>query len=605
MACLAQKTVEAQYESGQGQADNTKSTSQLHVASASIDDEPIANLHAKTFLVVVAVFALYFGQVVNLVGLGALARDIANVVGGASQTTWLVNSVAILTSVLSPPVCQAADYWGRRGLLLGLSSFGVVGSIIISRATSMGMVICGSCVVGISYGTQPLIHAITSEVLPRKWRPIAQAICNTSLSTGALTGLLMGGSLTRYNDSEGFRIYWYITAGLYALAVIIGFFCYKPPTRKLQTTLTFSQKLQKLDWIGYVLLSIGAVLFSLGLCYGDNPYPWTSEQVLAPFLAGCAVLIVFGVYEWRFKSDGLFDHALFSLGRNFPIALVCIFCEGLTFFTANSYFAFEVSLFYESDPLLVGLRYGLSFMVFTVTTLMVGLYCSKTRKVRWPTAIGLSAFVLFNVCMATCSPTTNTRTWGYMIFLGLGLGCCLCAVVTIAQLSTPPELISITSGLMISMRSIAGIIGLPMYSAIFNSKLAAGLGKDIAAAVLPLGLPETSLPALIQHLTANIPPTNETVPGVTPEIIQAGVVGMLSAFSVAFRFIWITAAVFAFCAAVVATFLKDVGKELNMHIDAPAEKMEDLYDTDTVEAMRRDDAQVRNPEVKIPDGFGA
>lgn len=100
------------------------------------------------------------------------------------------------------------------------------------------------------------------------------------------------------------------------------------------------------------------------------------------------------------------------------------------------------------------------------------------------------------------------------------------------------------------MRSIAGVIGLPIYSAVFNSKLTANLGKDIAAAVLPLGLPKSSLSALIGDLTASITPTPETVPGVTPEIVEAAVGGLYSAYSVAFRFVWITAGVFAFCATI-------------------------------------------------------
>ena len=42
----------------------------------------------------------------------------------------------------------------------------------------MGMAIGGSCVVGISYGAQPLLHAISSEVVPRRYRAIAQGACN-------------------------------------------------------------------------------------------------------------------------------------------------------------------------------------------------------------------------------------------------------------------------------------------------------------------------------------------------------------------------------------------------------------------------------------------
>lgn len=157
------------------------------------------------------------------------------------------------------------------------------------------------------------------------------------------------------------------------------------------------------------------------------------------------------------------------------------------------------------------------------------------------------------------------------------------------------------------MRSVAGVIGLPIYSAVFNSKLSANLGEDIAQAVLPLGLPESSLPALIEDLLAHITSTPDTVPGVTEEIYIAGAGGMLDAFSVAFRFVWITAGVLACCAAIseylvlwhdvsehlcflAAIFLYDPKHEFNMHIDAPAEKVEDLYDADIAEAIHHQHA---------------
>jgi hypothetical protein len=52
---------------------------------------------------------------------------------------------------------------------------GSVGSLIVSRATSMSMVIAGTGVIGIAFGAQPLLHAVASEVLPRRWRSWAQA----------------------------------------------------------------------------------------------------------------------------------------------------------------------------------------------------------------------------------------------------------------------------------------------------------------------------------------------------------------------------------------------------------------------------------------------
>jgi hypothetical protein len=53
---------------------------------------------------------------------------------------------------------------------------GAVGSLIVSRATSMTMVIAGTGVIGIAFGAQPLLHTVASEVLPRRWRSWAQAL---------------------------------------------------------------------------------------------------------------------------------------------------------------------------------------------------------------------------------------------------------------------------------------------------------------------------------------------------------------------------------------------------------------------------------------------
>jgi len=39
--------------------------------------------------------------------------------------------------------------------------------------------------------------------------------------------------------------YWYIAASIYAAAVLVVFFLYKPPTRELQKLLTVKEKLRR------------------------------------------------------------------------------------------------------------------------------------------------------------------------------------------------------------------------------------------------------------------------------------------------------------------------------------------------------------------------
>ena len=389
-------------------------------------------------------------------------------VGGSANSVWLTSSVAILTTVLSPPVSQAADYWGRRWFLIILTGCGAVGSIIVARATSMNMAIAGEVVTGISYGAQPLLHAVASEVLPRRYRPYAQAADNVAAALGGLVALLVGGAMTRNDNHAGFRNYWYLSTALYALATILCAVLYNPPPQKSQIGLTNGEKLRKLDWIGYFLFTSGLVLFSIGLSWSQNPYEWTNAHILAPFLIGVALIVCLAVYETKFKKDGMFHHDLFANGWNFVIALVCVFVEGISFFAANNYFAFEVSVLYETDPLRTGIRYGINFIMYALSAVLAGAFCSSTKKVRIPTVIAFCFMIIFFICMATATPGSSNPVWGYPVFLGIGLGIALCALLTIAQLSTPPELIAITSGLMIGVRSFGGSVGLAICESIFN-----------------------------------------------------------------------------------------------------------------------------------------
>ncbi|KFY39710.1 hypothetical protein V495_05775 [Pseudogymnoascus sp. VKM F-4514 (FW-929)] len=546
--------------------------------SASIEDhnEPEPRLHAKTWLTVFAVCLIYFAQLINVVGAGARAQDIAKVVGGSANSTWLTSAVAIFTTVLSPPVSQAADYWGRRWFLIILTLCGAVGSIIVARADSMNMAIAGQCVAGLSYGVQPLLHAVSSEVLPRKYRSYAQAADNVAASLGGLVALLVGGAMTRSNP-EGFRNYWYFVTAVYALATLLCLVFYNPPPLPTQLGLTHVEKLKKLDWIGYFFLTTGLVLFCMGLSWSQNPYDWPEVHIMVPFFVGLAFIAALIIYETRFKKDGMFHHGLFTSGRNFPIALFGVFVEGLVFFAANNYFAFQASILYETDPLRVGIRYGINFIVYAIFAILAGAYCAMTKQVKLPSIIAFISMIIFFILMATSGPSSGAHVWGYPVFLGIGLGTCLCTLVTVAQLSTPRELIATTSGLMISIRSFGGSIGLAIYNAILVGKLNTNLGPRIAAAVLPLGLPMSSLPDFITALNNQNTAALGKIPGVTGQIIGAGLGGLREAYTQGFRFIWVAAGCFTVAAAVASIFLIDPVKEFNNRIDHPVEKEEELF----------------------------
>lgn len=134
---------------------------------------------------------------------------------------------------------------------------------------------------------------------------------------------------------------------------------------------------------------------------------------------------------------------------------------------------------------------------------------------------------------------TSKEIWGLAVILGWGLGTVLTSLVTAAQFGTPPELISLSVGALLCVRTFGASISLPINNAIFNSQIQKHLGPGIAAAVLPLGLSPDVLGRFIEALSANNQAALAGIPGVTPEIIQAGVHALQAAYVSSFRIMWI------------------------------------------------------------------
>jgi Fungal trichothecene efflux pump (TRI12) len=255
------------------------------------------------------------------------------------------------------------------------------------------MAIAGEIICGLAYGSQPLLYAVISEILPRRYRPAAQGGLNASLGAGGIVALL-GGSAMVKDYHEGFRAFWYMVTALLAVAAAICAVLYNPPPRPLQKSLTMSQKLQRLDWLGYAMLANGVVLFVVALSWADNPRPWRSAYVLAPLLLGLAFLVGL-ITQQVIKKDGLFHHELFRGDRNFAIALFIMFVDGMAFFAVNNYFAFEVSVVFETDPVRVGLRFCILFFASVVSSLMIAVYSSWSKNVHFPVVVSFALFVVF------------------------------------------------------------------------------------------------------------------------------------------------------------------------------------------------------------------
>jgi hypothetical protein len=123
--------------------------------------------------------------------------------------------------------------------------------------------------------------------------------------------------------------------GATAIGIFIG---YQPPKRHTRLDhLSFWQKLGRLDLPGCGLLTAGLTLFLTGLNLGSSIFTFHDVQTLATLVVGIALLIAFGVYEWKFTKTGILHHDLFrggkNRGRTFAICVGLIFIEGILAFS--------------------------------------------------------------------------------------------------------------------------------------------------------------------------------------------------------------------------------------------------------------------------------
>lgn len=91
-----------------------------------------------------------------------------------------------MQSVLSPVVGRLSDVLERKYMATVPPLIAFVGAVISAKATSMSMLIGGGILIGTTLATVPIIHAISAEILPLRYRSLASG---AGFIAGAFAGL--------------------------------------------------------------------------------------------------------------------------------------------------------------------------------------------------------------------------------------------------------------------------------------------------------------------------------------------------------------------------------------------------------------------------------
>ncbi|GAA4545214.1 MFS transporter [Pseudonocardia xishanensis] len=200
-----------------------------------------------------------------------------------------------------------ADIYGKRLILLLVLGLAGAGGVVAALAPSMGVLIAGRCLEGLSIAGMFLSYSLMRDIFPKRILPLAISLCVTGTGIfGAFIPLLVGVLLERF----GFRgLFWVDVAVIVLLFVVILLSTPESPLRKPAT----------LDVLGGFLLGGGIALILIGISQGQA-WGWRSVGVIGFVIAGLLVLGAFYLWSRRHR-DPVVDLVVFTRR---PILMVAV-----------------------------------------------------------------------------------------------------------------------------------------------------------------------------------------------------------------------------------------------------------------------------------------
>ena len=431
----------------------------------TVTDNPVVRPRTWAAVLGVAVLAqtaaAMDSSVLNL-AVKTLADPVAGLGAGTGELAWAISAYTVVYAAAMFAGGALADRFGPRwALCTGLAVFIVTSTLAAFSVTPLELVLCrGGMGVGAALITPATLSIALRASTPRQ-RPKAVAIWASAAAVGLALGPIVGGLLLS-------RLWWgsvFLINVPIAVICLVGIALWVP-------RLGVDQR-RPLDWAG-LALSFGGLL---GVVYGviqiGGDVGWDSPSVLAPLLAGLALLAVFAVQQSRSRAPS-FDVRLFLRRR---------FAGGSLVLTV-AFFGITGQLFYASFYLqdvlgLSPLGAGLAIAPTAVGILAGNLLAPalvRLFSVRPVASVGMVVTIGTLACYLLFDAHTPVVLFGLMILVqGFAMGTVVVPATSAAMGDLPPERSGAGSAVTSGLRQLGSTLGTAVGSTILAAWYRSGL----------------------------------------------------------------------------------------------------------------------------------
>jgi EmrB/QacA subfamily drug resistance transporter len=385
---------------------------------------------------------------------------------------WVVNAYTLTFAGFLMLGGRSADLLGRRRVFIAGTALFALSSLACALADSRGLLIGARALQGLGGAivSPATLSIITSSLKEGSERNRGLGLWGAMGALGASSGALIGGLLTQ---GLGWQAIFAVNVPLGLAVIVLGL-------RAIPPSLAHHGP-RHFDVTGAVLVTAGLVALTFGIVRTDT-LGWSSPGVLAPIVAGVALLAGFLVVEARTRVP-LVPLSIFRRGQLRIANLVVVLL-----YTAFFPVWFFLTIYLQQVLGYDALTAGVAFLPMTLSIFAASSFAPRvvgrfgTRPVI---ATGMSTAAVGMLLLTALDPGS-----GYLgvvlagaVLTSVGMGFSLVPSTIVAMQGVVGSQSGLASGLLNTSRLMGGALGLAVLSTIADARTSGELGVSAARAL--------------------------------------------------------------------------------------------------------------------------
>jgi EmrB/QacA subfamily drug resistance transporter len=396
--------------------------------------------------------------------------------GGAGHLSWVVTGYLLAETISTALVGKFGDMFGRKRMFLLSVLVFLAGSFLCGLANSMTWLIMWRAVQGLGAGGLLVTAtALIAEVIPLRERGKYQGALGSVFGIVTVIGPLLGGLFVDHL-SWRWAFYVNIPVGVLVLAVAV------PAIPSVRSALK-----PKVDYLGIILVALGASGLTLVTSWGGTTYPWLSPTIIWLAAASIVALALFVLVERRAAEPvlpmRLFRNPVFAVAGPMSFIVGFAMLGGITFLPTYLQYVKGVSATAS------GLRMLPMVAGLLIASISSGNTVSRTGRYRvFPMAgsVGMTGglYLLSRL-------DEHTGFWPaslYMFVLGVGVGLTMQVLVIAVQNTADYSDLGVATSGVTFLRTIGSSFGVAVFGSVYAGRLNHDLGAALIAHPLPAGV---------------------------------------------------------------------------------------------------------------------